>query len=64
MKLFENRLVHLEHMHAILDKQIDGLEKTGKFDDAHLNQLKKQRLRLRDQIEELKLKINQKDKHE
>lgn len=54
--MYENRIRHLEHMHEALDKQIDGMEKTGKFDDVHLNNLKKQRLQLRDQLVELRRK--------
>ena len=52
--MYENRIRHLEQMHEALDKQIDGMEKTGKFDDVHLNNLKKQRLQLRDQLAELR----------
>ena len=54
--MYENRIRHLEQMHEALDKQIDGMEKTGKFDDVHLNNLKKQRLQLRDQLAELRRK--------
>ena len=54
--MFENRLRHLEEAHHALDKQIAGLESTGRFDDAHLQELKKQKLHLRDQIEDLKRK--------
>ena len=54
--MFENRLRHLEEMHAILDRQIDGLESTGAFHDENLNTLKKRRLQIRDQIESLKRK--------
>ena len=54
--MHENRLRHLEQAHAALNKQIDGLEKTGRFDDAHLTELKRQKLQLRDQIEDLKRK--------
>lgn len=54
--MYENRLRHLEEAHAVLNKQIDGLEKTGRFDDAYLQDLKRQKLHLRDQIEELKRK--------
>ena len=54
--MFENRLRHLEEMHAILDRQIDGLESTGAFHDENLNTLKKRRLQIRDQIESLKKK--------
>ena len=54
--MFESRLRHLEEMHAILDKQIDGLESTGAFHDENLSMLKKRRLQIRDQIESLKRK--------
>ena len=54
--MYENRIRHLEQMHEASDKQIDGMEKTGKFDDVHLNNLKKQRLQLRDQLAELRRK--------
>lgn len=48
--MIEKRLKHLEEMHAILDKRIDGLEKTGKFSDEQMAELKKQRLHLKDEI--------------
>lgn len=54
--MFENRLRHLEEAHHALDKQIAGLESTGRFDDAQIQELKKQKLHLRDQIEDLKRK--------
>ena len=59
--MYENRIRHLEQMHEALDKQIDGLEKTGKFDDVHLNNLKKQRLQLRDQLSDLRRKQHDHD---
>jgi hypothetical protein len=59
--MYENRIRHLEQMHEALDKQIDGMEKTGKFDDVHLNNLKKQRLQLRDQLSELRRKQHDHD---
>ena len=52
--MFENRIRHLEEMHASLDRQISGLEKTGRFDDVYMHDLKKQKLSLKDQITELK----------
>jgi uncharacterized protein YdcH (DUF465 family) len=52
--MYENRIQHLQEMHAALDKQIDGLEKTGRFSDTHLNDLKKQRLALKDQLQDLR----------
>jgi hypothetical protein len=51
---WENRIKHLEHAHAALDKQIDTQEKTGLYEDLHLEDLKKQRLKLKDQIAQLK----------
>ena len=52
--MYEGRIRHLEQMHAVLDKQIDGMEKTGVFDDTQLHNLKKQRLQIRDQLTELR----------
>jgi len=54
--MYENRIKHLEEMHHSLDKQIRGLENTGRFDDATMQTLKKQKLSLKDQISELKRK--------
>ena len=54
--MYENRIRHLEEMHASLDKQIRGLESTGRFNDATMQTLKKQKLSLKDQISELKRK--------
>ena len=57
--MFETRLRHLEEMHAVLDKQIDGLESTGAFHDENLSALKKRRLQIRDQIESLRRRRDQ-----
>lgn len=54
--MYEGRIRHLEQMHAVLDKQIDSMEKTGVFDDNQLHTLKKQRLQIRDQLADLKAK--------
>jgi len=54
--MLENRLCHLEEMHAILDRQIDGQESTGAFHDENLSTMKKRRLQIRDQIEQLQRK--------
>jgi len=51
---FTNRIKHLEEEHHRLDKKIDGLEKTGVFDDVELSDLKKQRLRLKTELVTLK----------
>lgn len=52
----ENRIKHLEEAHHMLDKKIDGLERTGIYDDVEIENMKKQRLLLKDQIEALKNK--------
>jgi hypothetical protein len=49
----ENRIKHLEEQHRALNKRVDGLENTGVFDDAELNNLKKQRLHLKTQLVKL-----------
>ena len=54
--MYENRIRHLEEMHASLDKQIRGLESTGRFNDATMATLKKQKLQVKDQITEMKKK--------
>jgi uncharacterized protein YdcH (DUF465 family) len=53
----QHRLKHLENDHAVMDKKIDGLEKTGVFEDTTLEVLKKQRLHLKDEISKIKLQI-------
>jgi len=54
--MYDNRIKHLEEAHRALDKQIDTLEKNGLFEDLKLEELKKQRLRLKDDIVILKHK--------
>ena len=51
------RIKHLEEQHQILDKKIDGLEKSGAFQDELLNKLKKQRLHIKDDIAKLQATI-------
>ena len=53
----QHRLQHLENDHAALNKKIDGLEKTGVFEDITLEVLKKQRLHLKDEIAKIKIQI-------
>lgn len=53
----ENRIEHLDREHAQLNKRIDGLEKTGVFNDTTLEVLKKQRLHIRDELVKLRLKL-------
>lgn len=54
--MYEQRIKHLEEAHRALDKQIDTLEKTGLFEDLKLEEMKKQRLHLKDNIAILKHK--------
>ena len=54
--MYENRIKHLEEAHRALDKQVDNLEKNGLFEDLKLEELKKQRLFLKDEIAILKRK--------
>lgn len=54
--MYELRIKHLEEAHSILNKQIDTLEQTGLFEDLKLEELKKKRLHLKDNIAILKRK--------
>ena len=54
--MYEQRIKHLEEAHRALDKQINTLEKTGVFQDLKLEEMKKQRLHLKDNIAILKHK--------
>jgi uncharacterized protein YdcH (DUF465 family) len=54
--MYELRIKHLEEAHRVLDKQIDTLEKTGVFEDLTMEEMKKQRLHLKDNIAILKHK--------
>ena len=54
--MYEMRIKHLEEVHKAIDKQVETLEKTGKFDDVQLIKLKKHKLTLKDEIAILKRK--------
>jgi hypothetical protein len=54
----KSHIAHLEAKHAELDKQVDNLEKNGLYEDLHLEEIKKHRLVLKDQIEFTKAKLN------
>lgn len=53
----EHHLQKLLKEHAKLDKQIDQLEFTRVFEDSRLEQMKKQRLHVRDEIAKLQLQL-------
>ena len=48
--MYEMRIKHLEEAHRALDKKVDTLEKNGLFEDLKLEELKKQRLLLKDEL--------------
>lgn len=52
----EGRLKHLQEAHELLDNRIDTLEKTGVYEDYQIEEMKKQRLILKDEIAKLQLK--------
>jgi uncharacterized protein YdcH (DUF465 family) len=54
--VYEHRIKHLEELHRVLDKRIDGMESTGVFEDTTFEVLKKQRLHLKDEISLMKQK--------
>ena len=51
--MYENRIKHLEESHRVLDKQINQLLASGQFDDIKIQEMKKQKLQLRDEIRRL-----------
>jgi uncharacterized protein YdcH (DUF465 family) len=54
--MYELRIKHLEEAHRALDKQIDTLERNGLFEDLKIEELKKQRLLLKDKLVIIKQK--------
>lgn len=54
--MYQNKIKHLEEAHRVLDKQIDSMERTGIYDDLKIDEMKKLRLRLKDDIVILKHK--------
>lgn len=54
--MYEKRIAHLEEAHRVLDKKINGLERTGVYEDENLHEMKKQKLFLKDEIAKLQKK--------
>lgn len=52
--MIQGRIKHLEKEHIRLDKEIETLERTGKFTDEQLHQLKKEKLAVRDELSRLR----------
>ena len=62
--MFENRIKHLEQMHRDLDKRITDMDGNHPHvDEAHLHEMKKQRLALRDEISRLN-RLKWEEEHE
>ena len=52
--MYKDQIRQLENQHRELDNKIDTMEKTGIFEDMRLQELKKQRLLIRDQLRDLR----------
>ena len=52
--MIAGRIKHLEKEHISLDKEIETLERTGKFTDEQLHALKKKKLAVRDELSRLR----------
>lgn len=46
----KHHIQHLEDVHSTLNRKVDTMEKTGKFDDKDLNLLKRKRLHVKDEL--------------
>jgi len=53
MSDYTKRLLWLKESHKFLNTQVDKMEKTGNFKDEELSEMKKKRLKLKDQIERI-----------
>ena len=51
--MYESRIKHLEESHRVLDKQINQLLASGVFEDTKIQEMKKQKLQLKDEIRRL-----------
>lgn len=49
-----NRIRHLEKEHERLSKETEMLERTGRFTDSQLHELKKQKLAIKDELSMLR----------
>lgn len=53
----EHHIKHLENLHWKLNKDIDLMERHGKFTDFELENMKKERLKLKDEIQSMKKRM-------
>jgi len=52
--MYKLRIKHLEAAHNSLDQRIRSLETSGIFEDTQLHAMKKQKLKIKDDIQQLK----------
>lgn len=52
--MYKLRIKHLEAAHNSLDQRIRSLETSGIFEDMQLHAMKKQKLKIKDDIQQLK----------
>jgi len=50
---YTQRLKWLRETHQYLNKKIDTMEKTGKFSDEQISEMKRDRLKMKDEIERI-----------
>jgi len=50
---YTQRLKWLRETHQYLNKKIDTMEKTGRFSDEEISEMKRDRLKMKDEIERL-----------
>ena len=48
--MYNNRIKHLEEMHRILDNQITDMEEHKPFNRMQIEEMKKQKLKYKDEI--------------
>lgn len=53
----EHHIEHLASKHWHINKQIELMERHGKYTDAEMQHLKKERLYLKDEIEKMKARV-------
>lgn len=50
MENYNNRIKHLEEMHKVLDNQITDMEEHNPFNRMQIEEMKKQKLKYKDEI--------------
>jgi len=51
--MYKERIKHLTEAHRVLDQKIEMLEKSGTYTDTQMQELKKQKLKMRDELSRL-----------